>query len=255
MAEVSDQIEAVTAALRLVLGDAVLAVYLHGSGAGGRLQAQSDLDFLAIVDRDVTNSQRRALLAKLLGLSGRHPALPGGLRPVELTIFHQSALPDNPYPQAAFVYGEWLRDDFAAGAVPEPVDDPDHVLILAQARQGAVALSGPDPRGLLPAFPHHRIRQATRDALPALLGGLHGDERNVLLTLARMWHTASTGRFSAKDAAATWAMPRLNADDATLLDHARRAYLGEVPDDWQGRKAEVQHLAKVLQDHIATALN
>lgn len=231
------QIAQVAAAIRETCGEALLALYLHGSAAGRGLQPQSDLDFLAIVDRPMTGAQRRALLAALLPLSGRHPAVPGGRRPVEVMVFRQDALAASDSPKAEFIYGEWLRDGFEAGAMPTPGADPDHLLVLAQARQSAISLFGPAPAALLSAFSPRQVRQAMRDALPGLLAGLHGDKRNVLLTLARMWHTAETGGFAGRGVAAARAMARLEATGAAVLDEARRGCLGAVRNDWQGREA------------------
>ena len=76
---------------------------------------------------------------------------------------------------------------------------------------------GPDPVKLLPVIPESDISRAIGDALPALLGTLEGDERNVLLTLTRMWRTLVTAEFVPKDVAAEWAMPRLDADAAALI--------------------------------------
>ncbi len=251
----TDQIAQVAAVIRETCGEALLALYLHGSAAGSGLRPQSDLDILAIVDRPITVAQRQALLAALLPLSGRHPAPPGGPRPVEVMLFRQDALAADDRPQAEFVYGEWLRDGFEAGTVPAPVADPDHLLVLAQARQSAIPLFGPDPGAVLPAPSPRQVRRAMREALPGLLAGLRGDERNVLLTLARMWHTAETGGFAGKDEAAAWAMARLGAADAAPLDEARRGYLGAVRDDWRGREASARRLAETLRMHVATALS
>ncbi|MCL2892023.1 aminoglycoside adenylyltransferase domain-containing protein [Brenneria tiliae] len=65
----------------------------------------------------------------------------------------------------------------------------------------------------------------------------------VLLTLARMWRTASTMEFVAKEAAAAWAIPQIPHQDAATLDYARRAYLGEIVDKWENRFDDAQRLA------------
>ncbi len=195
--------EAATAALRTILGDSLLALYLHGSAVAGGLRPQSDIDLLAVVEALIPEHRRAALLAALLRISGRHPAPPQGPRCLEVTIFRRQDLAAGAYPaRAEFTYGEWLRDAFEAGGRPLPATDPDHTLVLAQARRAAVALIGPEASAILPGIPDARVRQAMRGALPALNAGLDGDTRNVLLTLARMWHTAVTGDFVPKDAAA-----------------------------------------------------
>ena len=253
--EQTDQMRAVTAALRRVLGDALLAVYLHGSAVSGKLRPQSDIDLLAIADRAMSDDQRHDLLRTLLRISARHPAVPGGPRCIEVMVFLLSDLTENGFPaRAEFTYGEWLRDDFEAGEMPIPTRNPEYTLVLAQARQEAVSLTGQCACELLPEISPKRVRQAMGDALPALLSGLRGDERNVLLTLARMWRTAGTGKFVTKDAAAAWAIPQIPDRDAATLDYARRAYRGEIVDEWGSRWDDTLRLAEYLRERVTGLL-
>src|SRR5690606_9050832 len=97
----------------------------------------------------------------------------------------------------------------------------DLLLVLAQARQRALSLFGPAAAELLPAIAAADVRRAMRDALPALLADFSGDERNVLLTLARMWRTAVVGDFVGKEVAALWASERLEGPIAETLRAAR----------------------------------
>lgn len=251
-----EQIPATIAIVRAILKDALLAVYLHGSAASSRLQQQSDIDLLAVVERALTEEQRDLLLAALLRFSGRHPAPPNGPRCLEVMVFSRHDLCDSRYPaRAEFVYGEWLRGAFEAGEKPLPTRAAEHTLVLAQAYHEAIALLGPDRESVLTDVPFADVRQAMRDLLPGLLAGLHGDERNVLLTLARMWRTATTREFVSKDAAARWAMPRLCEEGALLLDYARRAYLGDVVDEWGNRHDAARKLAERLGQHVTTAFS
>lgn len=76
--------------------------------------------------------------------------------------------------------------------------------------------------------------RAMRDGLPELLDGLDGDERNVVLTLARMWTTAETGEILSKDAAAARVAAQLDGREREIVELARAAYTGGVVDDWTG---------------------
>src|SRR5690606_18364981 len=91
-----------------------------------------------------------------------------------------------------------------------------------------------------PTGAQHAEPLLDRQALPALLDSLEGDERNVLLTLTRMWRTLATGDFVPKDAAAGWAVARLPAEHAAVLATARDAYLGIRRDDWSARRQEAR---------------
>ena len=87
-----------------------------------------------------------------------------------------------------------------------------------------------------------------------LMADVRGDERNVILTLARIWLTAATGEISSKDLAAEWVMPRLPGKYADLLDKARRAYLGEYADKWEGMEPEVDELVAYMKKSIESLL-
>ncbi len=251
----TEQIQVAVDLLRRGLGDTLFGVYLHGSAVSGGLQPQSDIDLLAVVGSELTQSQRDKLSMDLLRLSGRHPPVPGGPRCLEVMVFCQSALARGDYPaRAEFVYGEWLRGAFEAGERPMPKRDPEYSLIVAQAHQEAIPLLGPPRDELLKAVSPKHVRRAIRDALPDLLDGLRGDERNVLLTLARMWHTARTERFVTKDTAAKWAIARLSGPSAVTLEHARRAYLGEVADDWSSHADSARQLAGRMAEYVTRSL-
>lgn len=236
-------------------GSSLLAVYLHGSAVAGGLRPNSDVDVLAIVDVPTTREARERLVAELMRISGRHPAPPEGPRPVELIVFHRADLATSAYPaRSELVYGEWLRARFEAGEIPKPVSDPEFTLLLALARQQAIALFGPDPAEVLPNIPEADIRRAIGDVLPVLLDSVDGDEINVLLTLARMWRTLATGEFVSKDAAAEWAVRHLHPGTAALVAEARAAYLGGTQKDWQALGREVRRVADDLSERIAGML-
>jgi hypothetical protein len=70
------------------------------------------------------------------------------------------------------------------------------------------------------------------DGIPSLLADLGGDERNVVLTFARIWMSLATGTIRSKDAAADWALPRLPPEHRAVLVHARAIYVGETAEEW-----------------------
>jgi len=98
------------------------------------------------------------------------------------------------------------------------------------------------------------MHRAMQDSLSHLLDGVAGDERNVLLTLARMWYTAVEGKISSKDVAANRAILRLHGREASLLELARKGYLGECEDSWSGKEADVAGLVRTLRHRIQLSL-
>lgn len=250
------QIEAVKNAMYNIFGNTLLAIYLHGSAVSGGLRPHSDIDLLVIIECPMSNKQRKKLLTALLRTSGRYPATPGSPKCIEVMVFLRLELFQHNFPvQAEFIYGEWLRDNFEAGELPTTTRDPENTLILAQARKQSIKLLGMESSALLPDISIMEIRQAMYEAIPNLFLGLHGDERNVLLTLARMWYTATTAEFVTKDAAAHWVIPKLPDQYALILDSACRAYLGEIGSEWIIGVVETQQLAEHMQEQIIGLLN
>lgn len=240
-------LEAAAMAREIICG--VRGIYLYGSAALGGLRPDSDLDILVIIDGRLRTDARAELTRRLLRASGRVGC--AAKRPLELTVMSMDEI--NPLrcpPACEYMYGEWLRAEIEAGALPAPHSDPDLVLLIWQARAHGVALFGPDARALMPEVAQRDVFRAIAGALPGLMANLAGDERNVLLTLARMWYTLSTGELASKDGAADWAMARLPAEPAGCLSLARDGYLGRARDAWQGREEQARALAERMARRI-----
>ncbi|CDL81576.1 aminoglycoside adenylyltransferase family protein [Xenorhabdus szentirmaii] len=237
------------------LAESLVAVYLHGSAVAGGLRPRSDVDLIVVIDQPMTTEVRKRLAADLIRISGRYPFDPDGRRPIELIVFSRADLAASLYPaRSEFIYGEWLRQKYEMGEIPKPVCDPELTLVLAQSRQEAIALVGPDASNLLPAPSKLEILRAIKDSLPGLVEALQGDERNVLLTLARMWETSVTGKFVPKDVAADWAAARLPAIQAAVLADAREAYLRGCEENWQNRQQALQLTVNSLLEGVITNL-
>ncbi|GCD40983.1 aminoglycoside adenylyltransferase family protein [Streptomyces paromomycinus] len=217
-----DQKREIKALIGDALGPAAVGSYLHGSAVLGGLRPASDLDVLVVSRRRTTAPQRRALLDGLLGISG----FTGGARPVELTVVvHDQVRPWRYPPTCDFLYGEWLRDAYATGVVPEPEPMPDLALLVTMALAGDHPLTGPPPAQVLDPVPWADVARASVHGIPGLLDEVDSDTRNVVLTLARIWSTLATGEIRTKDAAADWALDRLPPRHRPVLRHARDLYL------------------------------
>ena len=249
------EVDNAVCAVRQRLAESLLAIYLHGSAVSGGLRPQSDIDLLAVTSIAMDAEARKKLAADLLKVSGRYPSDPRGRRPLELIVFTQNDLCPLSYPaQCDFIYGEWLRPTYESGDISGSVSDPEFTLVLAQARQNAKPLLGPDANDLLPVVPRSDIHRAIADASQALLEAEPGDERNVLLTLARMWRTLDKGGFVAKDIAAAWAAERLPEEYASVLLDARGAYLGLLPGRLQQHQQQVTQTIQELYGRVVACL-
>lgn len=106
----------------------------------------------------------------------------------------------------------------------------------------------------MPAPAPEMLSQACRDALPALLENLQADTRNVVLTLARMVITVTTGQIVSKDEATAHVSPTLPKPEGTLLLQAAAEYRGDTVIDWPQRWTDVHSAAELLQSMIRIGL-
>lgn len=240
------QVDDIVRAIRDVLGPNVLGAYLHGSAVLGGLRPTSDVDVLVVVARPTTSGERRALVDRILEISGSR-ARRGPARPVELTVVVQAEVHPWRYPpRAELQYGEWLRDAYEGGLVPGPEPSPDLAPLITMALGGNRPLVGPPPGEILDPVPPSDLGRAIVEGVPGLLADLPGDTRNVLLTLARIWVTLATGAIVPKDVAADWALERLAADVRPALADARDSYREGHHGAWDGRLPEARATATTM---------
>jgi streptomycin 3"-adenylyltransferase len=229
-----DQAAAVVDVVQRTFGADVRGIYVYGSAVVGGLKSASDLDLVAVVGRPSTHAQRVSLGEQLIPIS-RRGLRPVDWRPVELTVVASADLTPWTFPpRTDFQYGEWLREEFDRGEVdPQHPDNPDLCLLIEMVRRNGKPLVGPPADALLPVVPAHDLRAALLGVIPDLMSDLEPDTANVLLTLARVWHTIETNEFTSKDAAADWAITRLGSASAGPLAKARDVYLGTAVDQWE----------------------
>ena len=233
-----------------VLNPALAGLYLHGSAVLGGLQHSSDLDFLGVVEKPLDGDLRTRLVTRLLDVSGSQASTPG--RPVELAVIDQHQLEHlAPEPMVEFQYGEWLREDYLAGHVPERGPAPDVVVLLDTVHRHGRAIVGPAAISAVPPVSRDLLIGASVAGKAGLLDDLHGDERNVLLTFARRVVTAETGHVVPKDVAADSVASRVTGGD--LLLDAAADYRGEALIDWSARSDDATACIRELIDLVDAA--
>lgn len=246
------QLDVVVAVVEGVVGEDLLGLYLHGSAVHDELRPASDLDLLGVTCRTLAPECRAELCWRISDLSG-----PGhGLRSVDLATVVRDDVVPWAYPAVCdFRYGDWLREEIAAGLLPAAAPSPGLAVELAQVLAGDRPLLGPPPAELLDPVSADDLSRGGRDDIPELLADLPTDARNVVLTLARVWCTAATGEVRPKDEAATWVLERLPAVHRPVLEHARELYRTTTYADetWPnglrgGLAAHVEHvLARIAE--------
>ncbi|KAB8141192.1 AadA family aminoglycoside 3''-O-nucleotidyltransferase [Chloroflexia bacterium SDU3-3] len=227
-AEIAAQIAQTLGVIERHLAPSLLAVHLYGSALDGGLRPQSDIDLLVTLGAQPDDRLRRAVMRDLLGVSAP-PGQSAEYRALEVTVVLRDELVPWRYPpRRELQFGEWLRGDIQAGNITPAVVDIDLAILLTKARHSSIALVGPAAASLFEPVPEADFRRVLADTLGTWSAppDWAGDERNIVLTLARMWYSAATGKIAPKDAAADWALARLPAEHRPVLAEARLAYLG-----------------------------
>jgi hypothetical protein len=233
VSEARERVAELTTLLGDALGPNLLALYLFGSlPAGGFVEGRSDVDLLAIVERDVDE----ALLEELRRLhSDFVRAHPAWEERVEVGYVGRAVLQ---------TFGTRPAGTMAAISPGEPLHLKDAtwgwVLNWHGACSRGETLLGPPPLELGPAV----TAEAFRIAVWELLEEWRGDVREptiawvpaqrgyAVVTVCRALHALETGEQTTKEAAAAWAAERF-PEWAEFV----RASLADLRADHRGRQA------------------
>ena len=93
--EIPAQAGQVLETVQPLFGGSLLGFYLYGSATYGGLHPDSDVDLLAVLDRPMTDTERKSLTAALLACSGRVGC--ADKRPLEVTVVDHTAASGFPW--------------------------------------------------------------------------------------------------------------------------------------------------------------
>ncbi|ELM3687669.1 DUF4111 domain-containing protein, partial [Salmonella enterica subsp. enterica serovar 1,4,[5],12:i:-] len=118
------------------------------------------------------------------------------------------------------------------------------------------ALVGPAAEELFDPVPEQDLFEALNETLTLWNSppDWAGDERNVVLTLSRIWYSAVTGKIAPKDVAADWAMERLPAQYQPVILEARQAYLGQEEDRLASRADQLEEFVHYVKGEITKVI-
>ncbi len=226
-AEITGQINQALIVLERHLDDRLHAIHLFGSALDGGLKPHSDIDLLVTVNAPLEEIVRQALMLDLLNVSA--PPASKVWRPLEVTVIAIDEIIPWRYPaKRELQFGEWLREDLLQGIFEPALVDHDLAIILTKTRHNSIALRGPAAELLFQPVPDKDFIAALADTVELWNSpeDWEGDERNIVLALARIWYSASTGRIVPKDVAAAWILEQLPGEHQAVVNEARNTYLG-----------------------------
>lgn len=225
-ATIRSQVSCTCKKIQQHLSASLQAIHLFGSAVDSGLKPQSDIDLLVTVSEPLDGLVRRQLMLDLLDLSVP-PGTDKILRALEVTVVCHNEVSPWRYPaKRQMQFGEWLREDLTQGIFEPAKVDVDLTILLRKIRAHSIPLLGPSADTLFDPVPSADFFKALKDTLKLWNSpeDWEGEERNVVLTLARIWYSAATGQIASKDSAAAWLLKQLPATHQPILYKALQAY-------------------------------
>lgn len=254
--EISAQVSQARVVIEHYLASTLESIHLFGSAVDGGLKPHSDIDLLVTVKMPIDEPVRQALMHELLTVSALFDHSKA-LRPLEVTILAWNEVVPWRYPaKRELQFGEWLRQDILAGIFEPPVIDHDLAILLTKARQHSIALLGSPAALVFDPVPYSDFSKALLDTIAQWNSAedWEGEERNIVLALARIWYSAATGLIAPKDVAAAWVLEHLPEEHQPVMQAALSAYIGKEVDDLTSRNGQLADFIRYAKLEIEKLL-
>jgi predicted nucleotidyltransferase len=218
--ELNAVLDALVVAIRGALGDQLVGVYVQGSFALGDFDGDSDVDFIVAIRDELSDGQVQALQV----VHGDVYALESEwAKHLEGSYFPVATLRDHHRRGAPL----WYLDHGSRSL--ERSDHCNTTVVRWVVREHGIALTGPDPAGLVDPIPVDVLRAEMHDTIRDWGGDIlaHPEQyRNrfyqgfIVLSYCRMLHDLIEGRPGSKRAGAAWAKTVLDSEWSALIDRA-----------------------------------
>jgi predicted nucleotidyltransferase len=231
------QVEGFVRAVREILAQNLVGIYLHGSLAMGCFNPErSDLDLLVLTREGMTVEVKRRVAELLL----QHSGAP---RPIEISFLRQADLDpwEDPTPFDFHYSEDWrhqTREQLESDAWQTWNDrrqrDPDLAAHVTITRERGICLAGPPIERVFPPVPRaHYVASIVGDVLDATnegRDGIAGAPVYYVLNLCRVCAYLREGRICSKEEGGTWGARVLPDELRAVVRQALAAYRGTASD-------------------------
>jgi len=205
---------------QVVLGECFVGACLQGSFAVGEFDRHSDVDYIIVVEDELTNDQVLALQImheRIFNLES------GWAQHLEGSYFPKRLLRD--YTQRGTPL--WYLDNGHRSLIQDEHDNT--IVVRWVVRENGVVLAGPDPATLVDPMPVEALRQEILEGMKSWGREIQADPQTInnrfyqafaVLNYCRMLHDLHTGYPGSKRAGAEWAKVHLDPAWAELIDRA-----------------------------------
>jgi predicted nucleotidyltransferase len=206
--------------VQAILGSNFVGAYLQGSFAAGDWDIDSDVDFLVVVDHEISGAELPALQAmhsRIYDLESHWAQhLEGSYFPRELL-------------RSSDLAQELLYLDNTARELVRSRHD-NTLVVRWVVREYGILLAGPDAAELIEPVPTDELRREIRQTMHDWAEQIFANPSEMdnrwyqpfaVLSYCRMLHTLQSGRVFSKPVSAEWAKKALDSRWAGLIQRAR----------------------------------
>ena len=229
-----------------ILKGKLTGIYLHGSAAMGCYQpGKSDLDFLAVVDRELTETEKREYMEMVAELDREDPA--GG---IEMSIVLRSACNPFVYPTPFILHysrmhTEWYRRDPEDYIRKMNGTDKDLAAHITVIRKRGVRLYGLPAGEVFGEVPERDYLDSIRDDVSGAVDEIAGNPVYCILNLARVLGYLKEKAVFSKREGGMWGLRNLPEKYHPLIRAALREY---------GTGAEARYDSVLAREYAAYML-
>ena len=207
-----------TESVQAILGPDLVGVYLQGSFAGGDFDAHSDVDYIIVIQQELTEDQVAALQSMHARIYDLDCAWAQHL---EGSYFPKETLRLPPQPGETL----WYLDNGARQLVRSV--HCNTLVVRWQLRQHGIALFGPPPSALLDPIPSTALRREILEVIHDWGGSILANPEHfnnrfyqgfIALSFCRMLHSLHTATIESKRRGAEWAKANLDPAWRDLID-------------------------------------
>jgi hypothetical protein len=202
------------------LGDSFVGAYMQGSFAIGDFDEHSDVDFIVVMEEEMTEERVEALQA--LHKRIFHLESPWAQR-LEGSYFPREIIRDLGQRGTPL----WFLDN--GGQSLERSDHCNTLVVRWAAREHGVTLAGPPPKTLIPRVTPEMLRKEIYEVITGWGQEILDDPEKfnnrfyqgfILLSYCRMLHDLKFGEITSKVTGAEWAKANLDPTWSGLIDRA-----------------------------------
>ncbi len=207
-----------TESVEQILGPQLVGIYLQGSFAVGGFDEHSDVDYIIVIQDELSDEQ----VATLQAMHARIYDLDcAWAQHLEGSYFPKETLRLPPQPGETL----WYQDNGARQLIRSV--HCNTLVVRWQLRQHGIALAGPEAVTLLPPIPKAALRREILAVIHDWGGEILADPEHynnrfyqgfIVLSFCRMLHSLHTATIESKRCSAEWAKATLDPGWRDLID-------------------------------------